>query len=69
MTTLIQLAKDEKAGVEIKVINEKWKMWADTYARILEKFVHLQSNYGEREIRELFEEVEGNLSEKKTDPT
>ncbi|NLI83602.1 MAG: hypothetical protein GX443_18250 [Deltaproteobacteria bacterium] len=29
MTSLVQMAKDEKAGVEVRTINEKWKVWAD----------------------------------------
>jgi len=62
MTSLIQMAKDEKAGVEVRTINEKWKVWADTYSRVLNKFAILQDKYGEREIQELFEIVEGNSS-------
>ncbi|RCK73668.1 MAG: hypothetical protein OZSIB_1869 [Candidatus Ozemobacter sibiricus] len=64
MTSLIQMAKEEKAGVEIKTINEKWKTWADSYARVLNKFSMLQDKYGDREIQELFEAVEGNSSGK-----
>ena len=60
MTSLIQMAKDEKAGVEVRTINEKWKVWAESYARVLNKFAMLQDKYGEQEIQELFEDVEGN---------
>ena len=60
MTSLIQMAKDEKAGVEVRTINEKWKVWAESYSRVLNKFAMLQDKYGEQEIQELFEEVEGN---------
>ncbi len=60
MTSLIQMAKDEKAGVEVRTINEKWKVWADSYSRVLNKFAMLQDKYGEQEIQELFEGLEGN---------
>lgn len=60
MTSLIQMAKDEKAGVEVRTINEKWKVWAESYSRVLNKFAMLQDKYGEQEIQELFEDVEGN---------
>jgi|WetSurMetagenome_2_1015567.scaffolds.fasta_scaffold155136_2 hypothetical protein len=60
MTSLIQMAKDEKAGVEVRTINEKWKVWAESYSRVLNKFAMLQDKYGEQEIQELFEEAEGN---------
>ncbi len=60
MTSLIQMAKDEKAGVEVRTINEKWKVWAESYSRVLNKFAMLQDRYGEQEIQELFETAEGN---------
>lgn len=60
MTSLIQMAKDEKAGVEVRTINEKWKVWAESYSRVLSKFAMVQDKYGEQEIQELFEEAEGN---------
>ncbi|MCU0572618.1 MAG: hypothetical protein MUC41_06450 [Syntrophobacteraceae bacterium] len=60
MTSLIQMAKDEKAGVEVRTINEKWKVWAESYSRVLSKFAMVQDKYGEQEIQELFEETEGN---------
>ncbi len=60
MTSLIQMAKDEKAGVEVRTINEKWKVWAESYSRVLNKFAMLQDRYGEQEIQELFEAAEGN---------
>ncbi|AEB08458.1 hypothetical protein [Desulfobacca acetoxidans] len=61
MTSLIQMAKEEKAGVEVRTINEKWKVWADTYSRVLNKFSMLQEKYGEQEIQELFDSAEGEL--------
>ena len=64
MTSLIQMAKDEKAGVEVRTINEKWKVWADTYSRVLNKFSMLQEKYGEQEIQELFDSAEGELIKK-----
>ncbi|NLI32329.1 MAG: hypothetical protein GX422_06035 [Deltaproteobacteria bacterium] len=60
MTSLVQMAKDEKAGVEVRTINEKWKVWAESYSRVLNKFAMLQDRYGEQEVQELFETVEGN---------
>jgi hypothetical protein len=35
-------------------------VWAESYSRVLNKFAMLQDKYGEQEIQELFEEVEGN---------
>lgn len=67
MTSLVQMAKDEKAGVEVRTINERWKVWADSYSRVLNKFSMLQEKYGEQEIQELFDEAEENL-QKRTDP-
>ncbi len=64
MTSLIQMAKEEKAGVEVRTINEKWKVWADTYSRVLNKFAMLQERFGEQEIQELFEGVEEGLQKK-----
>lgn len=64
MTSLIQMAKEEKAGVEVRTINEKWKVWADTYSRVLNKFSMLQEKYGEQEIQELFDSAEGELQKK-----
>ena len=62
------MAKDEKAGVEVRTINEKWKSWADTYSRVLDKFSKLQDRYGEQEIQELFEGTEGNSGIKAASP-
>ena len=64
MTSLIQMAKEEKAGVEVRTINEKWKVWADTYSRVLNKFAMLQERFGEQEIQELFEGAEETLQKK-----
>ncbi|MDD3582267.1 MAG: hypothetical protein PHW74_14785 [Desulfobacca sp.] len=64
MTSLIQMAKEEKAGVEVRTINEKWKVWADTYSRVLNKFAMLQERFGEQEIQELFEGAEEALQKK-----
>jgi len=64
MTSLIQMAKEEKAGVEVRTINEKWKVWADTYSRVLNKFAMLQERFGEQEIQELFDSAEEGLQKK-----
>jgi hypothetical protein len=61
MTSLIQMAKEEKAGVEVRTINERWKVWAETYSKVLSKFSMLQEKFGEQEIQELFDTAEGNL--------
>lgn len=57
MVTLVEQAKDEKSGLEIKAINENWKVWGHAYAKVLQKFQQLQDKYGEQEIGELFEGV------------
>lgn len=64
MTSLIQMAKDEKAGVEVRTINERWKVWADSYSRVLNKFSMLQERYGDQEIQELFDKAEESLQKK-----
>ncbi|MFU2207812.1 hypothetical protein [Solidesulfovibrio sp. C21] len=64
MTSLIQMAKDEKAGVEVRTINERWKVWADSYSRVLNKFSMLQERYGDQEIQELFDKAEDSLQKK-----
>lgn len=64
MTSLIQMAKEEKAGVEVRTINERWKVWADSYSQVLNKFAMLQDKYGEQEIQELFDKAEENLQKK-----
>jgi len=57
MVTLVEQAKDEKSGLEIKAINENWKVWGQAYSKVLQKFQQMQEKYGEKEIGELFEEV------------
>jgi hypothetical protein len=51
---------DSFFSCEVRTINEKWKVWAESYSRVLNKFAMLQDQYGEQEIQELFEEAEGN---------
>ncbi|RDV81837.1 hypothetical protein [Ammonifex thiophilus] len=55
MTSLIEQAKEERAGLDIRTINENWKTWAQAYSKVLQKFQILQERYGEQEIEELFE--------------
>lgn len=57
MVTLVEQAKDEKSGLEIKSINENWKAWGQAYGKVLQKFQQLQDKYAEKEITELFEEA------------
>lgn len=57
MVTLVEQAKDEKSGLEIKAINENWKAWGQAYSKVLQKFQQVQDKYGEKEITELFEEA------------
>jgi|GEM_PF-2804884 len=61
MVTLVEQAKDEKSGLEIKAINENWKVWGQAYSKVLQKFQHMQDRYGEKEIAELFEEVHNKM--------
>ncbi|MBM4287381.1 MAG: hypothetical protein FJ135_04385 [Deltaproteobacteria bacterium] len=63
MTSLIQMAKEEKAGVEVRTINERWKVWADTYSQVLNKFAMLQEKFGQQEIQELFDNAEKQLQQ------